>query len=220
MPWIEDEETLLKEKLSHFTVTDQKAPTGRSVGVWFRFPEMELTPDRERRLEGMYPFVTIDLINISEALDRAHRGGQMRPTVDGYKPPDYVGPPEGRRHVTDWPIAMNLDYQLTTWTRNIQHDRQIVRQFWTLFPGRYGYLGGNASPYVRPFSAQLLSGTPAHRIDEFGKRQFRNIFSLRVFSELWASQIKEVGELTEFEIEIPINVAPGEWFSDISCFED
>jgi len=213
MPWIEDEDRLLKDKLAGLMVTDAKAPGGRGVKVWYRFPEQELR-------EQDYPFITIDLLGVGEALDRAHRGGQMRPTVEGYRPPEYVGAPEGRVHVSDWPVSMNLTYQITTYARHIQHDRQLLRQIWALFPGRYGSLGGNAAPYVRPFSAQLLNMTPGHRLDEFGKRQFRNIFTLQVFSELWASEIKSRPLVTEIEITLPIDVAPGDWFSNIDCYED
>lgn len=212
IPWIEDEDALLKEKLAGIVVTDAKAPGGRGVKVWYRYPEQE-----ERDI--VYPFITIDMIGVREALDRAHRGGQIRPSLTGYRPPEYVGAPEGRVHVTEWPVAMDLDYQLTTYARNIQHDRQIMRQLWALFPGRYGSLGGNAAPYVRPFSAQVTSMVPGDRLDEFGKRQFRKIFSLRVFSELWATPVNEVGELTNIDIELPVDVGAGDWFSEINCHE-
>ena len=213
MPWIEEEEQLLKEKLQGLTVTDGRAPGGRGVKVWFRYPEQE-----ERDIE--YPFITIDLIGVGEALDRAQRGGQMRPSVVAYRPPEYEGPPAGRTHVTEWPVAMNLDYQVTTYARNIQHDRQLLRQMWSLFPGRYGSLGGQATPYVRPFSAQVMNMIPGDRLDEFGKRQFRKIFSLRVFSELWASPVKDRPEITTIDIDIPIDVLPGDWYTDINCYED
>jgi hypothetical protein len=175
VPWIEEEDDLLKSKLSGMEVTDARSPDGRPVKVWYRHPEMELR-------EQDYPFMVIDLYNVSEALERAQRGGQMRPTVTSYRPPEYTEPTAGRIHVSEWPVAMNLDYQVTTYARNIQHDRQMMRNVWTQFPGRYGSLGGNASPYVRPFSAQLTNMVPGDRLDEFGKRQFRKIFSLRVFS--------------------------------------
>lgn len=223
MPWIEEEEALLKEKLTGLVVTDGRKPGGRPVRTWFRWPEMEqrdIQRDPAATMEAQYPFITIDLINVGEALDRAQRGGQMRPTVEGYRPPGTLpSATPGRIHVTEWPVAMNLDYQITTHARNIQHDRQMMRQLWALFPGRYGSLGGNAAPYVRPFSAQLLNMTPGDRIDEFGKRQFRKIFSLRIFSELWASPIVERTEVTDIEINLPIDIPPGEWFSDINCYE-
>lgn len=213
MPWVEEEDQLLKEKLQGLVVTDGKAPSGRGVKVWFRYPEQEVR-------EQDYPFITIDLLGVAEAFDRAQRGGQVRPTVNGYRPPEYTGPPEERIHVSDWPVAMNLTYQVTTYARHIQHDRQLLRQLWALFPGRYGNLGGNAAPYVRPFSAQLLNMTPGHRLDEFGKRQFRNIFTLQVFSELWASPIKARPEVSNVEITDVIDIPASEWFTDITCYED
>lgn len=214
MPWIDEEDDLLKTKLQGMVVTDAKAPPdGRPVKVWYRHPEMELR-DQD------FPFMIIDLINVSEALDRAQRGGQQRPTVNGYRPPDMMdGAAAGRILITEWPVAMNIDYQVTTYARNIQHDRQMLRQFWTLFPGRYGSLGGNASPYVRPFSAQLTGMTPGDHLDEYGKRKFRKMFTLRVFSELWASPIRDVHQLETIDLIFPIDVGVGDWFSGINCHE-
>lgn len=213
MPWIDEEDDLLKSKLSGFVVTDAKHPAGQPVRVWYRHPEMELR-DQE------YPFMVIDLIGVGEALDRAQRGGQMRPTVQGYRPPDMAADAApGRILITEWPVAMNLTYQVTSYARNNQHDRQIMRQFWATFPGRYGSLGGQASPYIRPFSAQLLQMTPGDRLDEFGKRQFRKIFQLRVFSELWAAPIRDVHQLETIDFVFPIDVGLGDWFSEINCHE-
>lgn len=219
MPWIEEEDQLLKEKLSHFVVTDAKAPAGRPVKVWYRYPELEQRDvQRSEVWESLYPFVTIDLIDVAEALDRAERGGQVRPTVQAYRPPDWnsVAAP-GRVHVSEWPVAMNIDYQITTWARNIQHDRQLMRQVWALFPGRYGYIGGKETPYVRPITAQLMNMTPGDRIDEFGKRQFRKMYSLRVFSELWASPICDVGEVTELDFSFRLDAPSDEWFTKLDC---
>lgn len=214
MPWIEEEEILFKAKLSGFTVTDAVDPSGKTVKVWFRYPQMEIQ-------DADYPFLTIDLIGVSEALDRAQRGGQMRPTVTGYRPPDMATDPDtGKTFVTEWPMAMDLSYQVTTWARNQKHDRELIRQIWATFPGRYGSLGGNASPYVRPFSAQLLSMTPGDRIDEFGKRLFRKMFTLKIFSELWASEVKQITDVTSIDITMPINVSGDDWFSNITCFEN
>jgi hypothetical protein len=212
MPWIDEEDDLLKTKLQGFVVTDARAPGGRGVKVWYRHPEMELR-------EQDYPFMVIDLIGVGEALDRAQRGGQMRPTVTGYRPPEYTGTTEGRIHVTEWPVAMDLSYQVTTYARNIQHDRQMMRAFWTQFPGRYGSLGGKASPYVRPFSAQMMGMVPGDRLDEFGKRQFRKMFTLKVFSELWASPIHDVHQLENIDLLFPVDTGVGDWFSWLNCHE-
>lgn len=213
MAWIDDEDNLVKAKLAGMSVTDSSAPVGgREAKVWFRFPEQELR-------EADYPFLTIDLINISEAADRAQRGGQMRPTVTGYRPPGFAVSGPGRIAVTEWPVAMNLDYQVTTWARTQQHDRALLQQVWAKFPGRYGSVGGNAAPYVRPISAQLMGMVVGDRLDEYGKRLFKKIFTLRVFSELWASEVKEITGVTGIEISLPVDISPGDWLSDINCYE-
>lgn len=221
MPWLEEEDQLLKEALGSFIVTDARAPAGRPVRAWYRWPEPEMRgqADVKSKRELAYPFITVDLIDISEALDRAHRGGSVRPTVNGYRPPEFTGPPAKRIAVTDWPVAMDLVYQVQTWTRSIQHDRQLVGQMWARFPGRYGSLGGNASPYVRPFSCQLLEFTPADGYDEHSKRRFRKIFTLKVFSELWATPIKTVRQLEKIGINLAVDVGLDGWFSEITCYE-
>jgi hypothetical protein len=217
MPWLEEEDELLKAKLGGIKVYDDRAPTtglGRDVKVWFRFPEPELR-------NADYPFLTIDLINIEEALDRAQRGGQQRPTVTGYRPPDMTaGAAEGKTLITEWPVAMNLDYQITTWARNIQHDRQMLRQLWAKFPGRYGSLGGKAAPYVRPFSCQLMNMVVGDRLDEFGKRLFKKVFTMRVFSELWASEVRALTNITDIDITLPFDTNGDDWFTDLNCYED
>jgi len=215
--WGLEEDEMLKAKLAGITVTDQRADpdTGRPVKVWFRFPEAELR-------EVTYPFITIDLIGISEALDRAHRGGQVRPTVASYHPPDdeFTDPAPGRVLVTEWPIAMNLDYQVTTWARNIHHDRAMTGQLWVKFPGRYGSIGGSVTPFVRARSCQLLGWTPGDRIDDAGKRLFRKMYTIRVFSELWAAQIRDVVQISTIDISVPsLFGSEDNWGSVINCME-
>lgn len=212
MPWVNEEDELVKLKLQGMIVTDQKMPGGRPVKVWFRQPEGEI-----RQVE--WPYVTIDLLSIAEGLDRAHRGGQARPTTTTYGPEGLQEAASGKTLVTEWPVAMDFFYQVTTWTRSAQHDRQLSRQMWAKFPGRYGSVGGQATPYVRPRSCQLLGWTQADRIDEFGKRLFSKAYTLKVFSELWTSDIVEVTQITDVDIDITIDVPDGSWFSDISCHE-
>jgi hypothetical protein len=212
--WLLEEDALLKEKLQGIIVRDARAdPTaGRPVKVWFRFPEPEI-----REVE--YPFVTIDLINISEALDRAHRGAHA-PPVTQYVPPDELPEPvTGKVLVTEYPIAMNIDYQVTTWARNIHHDRQMTQQLWVMFPGRYGSIGGNADPYVRPRSCQLIGFAIGDRLDEFQKRLFRKMYTVRVFSELWASQIKQITQVTTISIDMPSLFGDEPWITVLDCHE-
>jgi hypothetical protein len=211
--WLLEEDTLLKDKVSGMTVSDQREDP-RPVPVWYRFPEQELR-------DVTYPFVTIDLIGISEALDRAHRGGRMRPDEQQFLPAGELPAPEaGRVPVTEWPIAMDLSYQVTTWTRNVHHDRDLTRQMWVRFPGRYGSIGGSVSPYVRARSCQLMGYMPGDRIDDFGKRLFRKMYTIKVFSELWASQIRNITLVTTITIDVPSLFGnEAGWLNVIGCNE-
>jgi hypothetical protein len=45
------------------------------------------------------------------------------------------------------------------------------------------------------------------------------MFTLKVFSELWASPIKDVHQLETIELIFPVDVGLGDWFSSINCHE-
>lgn len=126
------EDASLKDRLKGMVVRDQSSPPeGRKVKVYFRLPEMEA----QRR---EYPYVTIDLLNIARDPSREHRGVyQFRP-LEEYHPP---GRGEFERVWTDFPIPTLLTYQVTSFARFVQHDRQIMTQIITKkLPERFGSL--------------------------------------------------------------------------------
>lgn len=209
--WIEEEDLALKQKLSTMVVTDASAPAGRPVKIWYRMPEME-----ERQV--VYPFVTLELFDVSEALDRAHRGGRLQPTQTGFGPSDLAPPDPNHTWVTEWPVAMNLDYQVSTYARSNLHDRQMLGQMWTTLPGRYGHIGGDSTH--RPRTAQLLSFSTADRIDEFGKRLFRKIFHVRVFSEIYNVTPKQITQVQQILLTTPVLFGnESNWITQLLCYE-
>lgn len=132
------EDEALKAKLSSITM-----PGGPRAKVWFGYPE------REREIT--YPFITIDLVDIVFAADRAHSAQLME--VD-YWPSEYATFAEyaaandiGFDNDTQsgqavWWHPYDLHYQVATFARSIQHDRYLTsRLLGTAYlPDRWGYL--------------------------------------------------------------------------------
>ena len=165
-----DEERALRNLLLGITVDDQKndeqAGNGRRVGVWYGQPDVEIR-------NQSFPFITIDFIDISEAKERAHRG--MSSPV--YDRPEGAG----EEWQTDFPIPLNLDYQITTWARQPRHDRQIMAGLLNnRIPLRFGVLTPDDGT-VRRLDVLDVSKRDT---TENGKRLFKNAITVRVSSEM------------------------------------
>ncbi len=123
--WIFDEDRALRDLLDDIKVSDS-GRNNRRVGVWFGIPDQELR-------QQSYPYITIDLLDISMEADRAERGwGEVpvgwRPSLSSSLTQDN---PEYTENLTiplvmSQPIPVRLTYQITTWARNPRHDRQIL----------------------------------------------------------------------------------------------
>lgn len=179
MTFILNEDAALKELLKGIVVSDQANPN-RPVAVFYGQPDLAIR-------QQSYPYITIELIDVSEANDRAHRG---------YVEPDYILEGETTVKKTWYPIPVNLDYQVTTYSRYPQHDRQIIASL--LSPGRIPFRFG-----------QLLipqDGT-ARRVDFLGytkrdrteqdKRLFSNVYTIRVYSELYPDALEQLHPVTQ-----------------------
>lgn len=177
MNFLLDEDEALRDRLLGMTVSDNKNPT-RSVGVWFGQPDPEIRAQN-------FPFLTVDLIDISEAAERVMSG-----KVD----PWYFEPENLDPETQDWemyyPTPINLDYQVTTFSRQPRHDRQILGQLMgSRLPLRFGSIVVKA----RENSDGSYDGT-VRRLDllnvvkrdmtEAGKRLFMNAFTVRISSEI------------------------------------
>ena len=184
MTFLLDEDEALRNLLKGLTVTDQRAAsspiTTRAVGVWFGQPDQEIT-------EQKYPYITVDMIDVAEDFSRAQRG-RVKPayiadpvTIDGESSYD------GDFHNWDihFPIPVNIDYQVTTYSRQPRHDRQILAQLMTTkLPLRFGTLEiGDNTVYgtVRRLDVLDIS---KRDVTEQGKRLFVNAFTVRISSEI------------------------------------
>lgn len=178
MPWILNEDNALKRHLQGMFVSDDRAAR-RPVQVKFGMPDAELSAQT-------YPMVIIDLIDVSEATER-----RMVGRVDdlGYLPEGVVAAGPLEKIEPPLPDPYDLTYQITAWSRHPRHDRQLL-----------GVIGGELLP-PRGGTLYVTEDGTARRLDrvgfakrdttdENGKRLFRNVWTVRVSSELWPFQLK------------------------------
>jgi hypothetical protein len=178
MTFIISEDEALRNLLLGMTVSDNKN-ANRPVGVWFG------QPDTEIRTQA-YPYITIDLVDITEARERVH-AGRANPWY--FEPTSYDG--------DDWdmwsPTPINLDYQITTFARQPRHDRQVMAQLLgTRLPLRFGSL--DVVERVEEDGEDEISHCTTRRLDvlnvvkrdltEDNKRLFMNAITVRVSSEI------------------------------------
>lgn len=181
MPFILNEDAALKAALTGITVSDSGNPT-RPVGVWFGQPDIEIR-------NQSYPYITIDLINVSVAQEREHRGYvKLMNTPEGADP--------DKEYMTDMPIPINLDYQVTTYARQPRHDRQIMYELSknTRLPFRFGGLEIPEDGTLRRLD---ILGFTKRDATEQNKRLFRNIYTVRVSSQLLVHELAEVYKVIE-----------------------
>ena len=94
-----DEDRALRDLMKGIVVSDG-ADRNRSVEAWFGHPDLEL---REQK----YPYITVDLLEIQEGVDRVHRGDLY---LDNDPPAWWGFPriPEGEMGRTEMPTPVNL----------------------------------------------------------------------------------------------------------------
>jgi hypothetical protein len=180
MTFLLSEDKALRDLLTGMTVTDQKADGGtgatRSVGVWFG------QPDQEIRSQS-YPYITIDMVDIAEDFMRSMRG-KVKPAY--YADPTTIGEsteydPDLHDWDMDYPIPVNIDYQITTYARQPRHDRELLAQvLFTKTPLRFGVLEPNDNTVRRLDVLDVAK----RDITESGKRLFVNAITVRVSSEI------------------------------------
>lgn len=177
MNFILDEDEALRDRLLGMTVSDNKNPD-RPVGVWFGQPDVEIRAQA-------FPFITIDLIDVTEARERV-MSGMVDPW---YYTPDGLDP-ETQGWEMYYPTPINLDYQVTTFARQPRHDRQILGQLLgSRLPARFGSMtvkaidngDGTFDGTVRRLD---LLNVVKRDMTESGKRLFMNVFTVRVSSEI------------------------------------
>ena len=187
-PFIVAEDLALKTFLQGLTVSDDKNQA-RPVEVWFGYPDVEVR-------DQTFPYITIDLIDILPANARQTYGYLVDNNYRGT-----ITPVNGTAYRYLTPVAYDLVYQVTSWSRHPRHDRALQFQLFNKFPSKYGHL-------VVPNELGTESSSRSMFLDGFVKRDtvdsetgnrrlLRNVYSIRVVSEMTPAQAQSA--LTEVE---------------------
>jgi hypothetical protein len=139
--------------------------------------------------------MTIDFLGYNEDFERSHRGEIQMP----YFP---EGADTTKQYMTEFPIPVYLDYQITTWARQPRHDRQIMAEMATgqRIPLRYGLLIVPEDKTVRRLD--FLGFTKKDTTDENGKRLFSNAYTVRISAEILPVVLEQMIEVTETNVQL------------------
>jgi hypothetical protein len=190
MTFLLSEDKALRELLQGVEVTDQKADNSfspRQVGVWFGQPDQEIRNQN-------YPYVTIQLIDVARDTTREMRGK----TNSEYLKPSSLGPEDA--FILDRPIPVNLDYQITTYSRHPRHDRELLAKvLYDRLPFRFGTLNCEDNTVRR---LDVLDVTKRD-VTEQAKRLFVNVFTVRVSSEVVQGVLQKLYKVLELHLDPP-----------------
>jgi hypothetical protein len=203
------EDQALRDLLLNITVSDQKTKgvdTPRQVGVWFGQPDQEL---REQR----YPYIVIDMIDVTRDQSREMRG-KVKPDYIA-SPTQMTGSEAWNPDLHDWkidrPIPVNLDYQITTYSRHPRHDRELLAKvLYDKLPFRFGTLNCDDSTVRR---LDVLDVTKRD-VTEQAKRLFVNAITVRVSSEIAQGMLQQLYKVLEVRIDPPTETNAGGRESD------
>lgn len=191
MPWMLNEDNALKQQLSGITVSDEKN-SNRPVGVWFGSPEPEI---RDR----MIPFISIDCLAVEPELER-NVGGPYKHDW-GYIPDDGVttltladtlaDQPSEQLVATIPPRPFTFTYQVTTWARHPRHDRQLLAALLgNKLPFQFGMVLVYEDQTVRRLDVESMNKSDI--LDGDRKQIFRNVFTVKMSSELFFFQLQAI----------------------------
>jgi hypothetical protein len=211
MVFLLSEDQALREKLQGMTVYDQKA-TGeaipRNVGVWFG------QPDQEIRAQA-YPYITIDMIDIARDPSREMRGlvspSYLPTPTNVVLANGSTEPYDLDKHavVIDMPIPVNIDYQVTTYSRHPRHDRMLMAQLIRdKLPMRFGVLEIDDGTVRRMDVLDVMK----RDITEQEKRLFVNAVTVRVSSELDPEIVDTLYQVRSVDLDNPTTTGfEGDW---------
>jgi hypothetical protein len=207
-PFLIAEDEAIKTYLQGMTVTDEKSESAtgntgvskvRPIKVWFGYPDVEIATQT-------YPFITIDLVDIVPANDRQTSG---RLSDSDYR--GTIASVPGQSYEYDIPVAYDLVYQLTTHARHPRHDRSILFQMWNKFPSKFGKLAvsnqlGTEAAVRSMFVDGFVKRDTFNSEDGGNRRLLRNVFTVRVVSEMTPAVAAQASKATESVIiNVPTN---------------
>jgi hypothetical protein len=174
-PFIIAEDLALKNLLSGITVSDD-INASRPVKAWFGYPDVEVR-------DQTFPFITIDLIDIMPGNERQTYGYMVDNDNRGTQTPV-----SGYSYTYITPVAYDLVYQVTSYSRHPRHDRALMYQLLNKFPSKYGKLAvpnqlGTETAYRSMFLDGFVKRDTAD--SETGNRRLlRNALTVRIVSEM------------------------------------
>lgn len=189
MPFLENEDAALKQKLRGLVVHDATSGTGgRRMAVRFRSPEYELA-------DATYPLALIGHTRVARDPEREMRGY----IKVGYAPEGYgawvdYADRAASPYYSESPIPLNIDYQVDVYCRKQQHMIELTGALMAFdaLAERFGYLVIPQDSTVRRLD--LLGGPEfSESQDELGKRLFVASYVLRVSSEVFWDEIVTAG---------------------------
>lgn len=175
MTFIIAEDAALKSHLSGITVSDEK-DSNRAVNVWFGFPDVEIRAQK-------FPFIVIELVDIRHATYRQHAGIIYDTDMQGT-----VAPVSNYSYSYESPLAYDLVYQVSSYSRHPRHDRALMFQLHQKFPSQRGSLAvpdalGDSTSY-RHMSLEEFMKLDRAEGENGNKRLLRNVYTVRVTSEM------------------------------------
>lgn len=194
------EDEALKSLIQGIKVSDLKVPE-RSVKVWYGYPDVEVRAQE-------YPYMVIELYDIQQSNERQSSGFWIDDTYRGT-----VEAVEGQTYSYYAPTTYDLFYQVSSYSRNPRHDRSIIFSMLNeKVPGKYGHLlipsaNGDGTAVARHM---FLEGFTKQDTIEDGRRLFRNVFSIRVVSEMtFAEAAQATQQVQQVNIQTLGNIPSG-----------
>lgn len=198
------EDAALKYRLGSLAVSDDKSAS-RVCKVFFRYPEGET--------EKLYPFITIELIDVSHARDRqesertyTYEAGSTSPANLTYfssemNEADMEAEANGGMLLTEQFVPVNLMYQVTTYTRTQRHDRQLTMLLLRrVFPFRRGFIEIPEDGTIR--RCDIVSWRTTDVLDKetgYKNHIFRKVYTVVINSEIPQSDLYSGSVVTSVE---------------------
>lgn len=196
------EDEAVKAKFSGVSLIDTRNPSGNPVQVFYGLPNNS----RETR----FPYITIDLVSIDHARELQSSDQPINVTyipdaATDARAAQATPPPSNVNLVSYEYIPVWLTYQVATWSRNAQHDRQLhaILLATNRISMRWGYLNIPADGTTRRF--ELLGWNQAdsmERTDSETKRVWRKVYNLRCNAELTPFAIQTVAEVATVTVTL------------------
>lgn len=206
MPFIDNEWSALKDKLSGLTVDTPTSPA-LAVQVFLGVPETEFT-------DWTFPAIRIDPQLPVIDHDREMRGWVGVPYFpEGTNPADYptFDPTVNVNNSPFkqfYPMPVNFDFNITVWNRTQVTMLQMAHRLnqWDMLPQRDGFL---IEPVTGTVRSLFVIGGPAYDAsrDVDGKRFFTINYVVRVPGEMLSSEYEALTALAGAPIgEVDINL--------------